>query len=383
MRGLAVMGALLVLSAGAGAQGQDLGDGNIQIHGFATQAFVASNNNNYLGMDTRSGSTGWTEAAVNLNDQVSDKLRAGIQLHYTRLGAFGGDDVDVDWALGDYRWKPWLGMRAGKVKIRWGLYNDTQDYDPGYLWSLLPEPVYAVDWRATNLSQLGMEVYGEVALGARLGRMEYSGYYGNYNYAANDGYMESFRESGLNFTAPPGGKTPGFDVRWATPVRGLKVGGSLMLYNASGNLTNGTFYQPLAYWPAYYGEYERGKFFGSGQYTKLVQYNTWTVAGAGTSVSPSDTRAWFAMGGYHVTEKLEAGAYYTHDVDVTGGQGSNPASYLRDWVASGRYDIDANFYAKLEGHYIDGNGVGFYGFDNPNGMKPRTAVVVAKVGFTF
>lgn len=102
------------------AMAQSFGDQEIQIHGFATQAIVTSNHNNYLGLDSRQGSPDWTKAAFNINDQVSDKLRVGVQLHYTRLGAFGSDDVNVDWALGDYKVNQWLGARVGKVIIRWG-----------------------------------------------------------------------------------------------------------------------------------------------------------------------------------------------------------------------------------------------------------------------
>jgi hypothetical protein len=64
-----------------------------QIHAFAPRSLVVSQNNNDLGMDTRSGSPAWTEAALNINDQVSDKLWVGVQRHYTRPGAFGVDDM--------------------------------------------------------------------------------------------------------------------------------------------------------------------------------------------------------------------------------------------------------------------------------------------------
>ncbi len=177
-------------------------DTGIQIHGFATQSFLRSDSNNYLGMDTSAGATSWTEAAVNLNDQVNDKLRVGVQFHYTRFGRFGGDSVAVDWALGDYKFNEWFGVRAGKVKIPWGLFNDTQDYDPGYMWSLLPEGIYGLDIRSTNLSQLGAEVYGKVELGPRLGSLKYDAYYGDYFYASDDGYAASFVQQGLNFPSP-------------------------------------------------------------------------------------------------------------------------------------------------------------------------------------
>jgi len=310
----ALIGAIVVALVTAAASAQNSGDQNLQIHGFATQAFVYSTNDNYLGMDTSSGSTAWTEAAINVNDQVTSKLRAGVQLHYTRLGAFGGDNISVDWAQGDYKVSRWIGLRAGKVKIRWGLYNDTQDYDPGYLWSLLPESIYGIDVRSTNLSQLGAEAYGKVPIGQKLGKLAYSLYYGDYFYASDDGSVANFSEQGLTFVNLPGGKTPGFDLRWETPFRGLKVGGSLMTYDAKGNLTNGTYFQPLAYWPTYYAQYEGGKFFASGQFMKLVQYQTVTLTGSAPSTSLSGSQGWFAMGGYHLTEKLEVGVYYTRSL---------------------------------------------------------------------
>ena len=196
-----------------------------QVHGFVTQGFVYSGGNNYLGMDTNSGSAGWTEGAVNINDQLTHRLRVGAQFHSTKLGQFGSWVPGVDWALADYRVNQWLGIRAGKVKIRWGLFNDTQDADPGYLWSLLPEPMYAVDWRTTNLSQLGAELYGRVRLGAGRGELGYSVYYGHYSYASNDGYMEGFKQSGIDFSKRPGASRDSIcagrhrlrDWRWADP----------------------------------------------------------------------------------------------------------------------------------------------------------------------
>jgi len=377
------IGAMALVLAAVPAKAQSIGDQDIQIHGFATQGYVVSNHNNYLAMDTRHGSPAWTEAAVNINDQVSDKLRAGMQFHYTRLGTFGGDDLSIDWALGDYKINQRLGVRAGKVKIRWGLFNDTQDYDPGYLWSMLPEPIYGIDIRATNLSQNGVELYGKVPLGKSRGKLAYSVYYGYYWFASNDGYMAALNAAGYVFPNQPGGKTPGFDLRWETPLRGLQLGGSLMMYNATGNMTNGTYVQPMAYWPTYYAQYNRKKIFASGQYMKLVQYQTFTVTGMEPATSGSDSRAWFAMGGYHLSDKAQAGAYYTRETIPSAGNNSDPANHFYDWAVSSRYDFNSSFYAKLEGHLINGNAAGFYGLNNLNGLTPKTDVLAAKIGFTF
>lgn len=352
-------------------------------HGFVTQSLIVGSGDNYLGMSTTCGSAAWTEAAANVNNQFTDNLRAGAQIHLMKLGQFGRWGTSVDWALVDFKARHYLGVRAGVVKIRWGLYNETQDADPGYLWSLLPEPMYAVDWRATNLSQTGAELYGSTNQLGSLGSLDYSLYYGHYYYSRHDGYMEGFRQSGLSFANQPGGKTPGFDLRWNTPAPGLMLGGSLMVYNANAKLMDGTFRQPLTYWPTYYAQLEHRKFWLAGQYMKLVQYTNTAVEGIGPSSSLSDTRAWFALAGYHVSGKLQAGVYYTRYIVASAHDPSDPANRYRDAVVSARYDFNSNFYLKLEGHRIDGTGLGFYAFDNPDGLKPRSHVVVAKLGFSF
>ena len=370
----------LVCGAASPVFGQDMS--NIQIHGFATQALLYSGSNNYLGMNTSQGSTGWTEAAINIVDQPSDQLRIGIQLHYTRLGIFGGDQPSVDWAMGDYRVKPWLGIRAGKVKIRWGLYNDTQDADPGYMWALLPESIYSIDDRATTLAQLGGELYGNVPVSKHWGTVVYSLYFGNYYYASDDGFQQGFKEAGINFATTPGGKTPGVDLRWKTPLKGLLVGASTQRVDAKGTLTNGTFRIPPYYSTTGYAQYDAHKIFLAYQYARTITHTDVEMTGLPPALSVEDSRTWFVMAGYHVTDKLQLGSYYSSELDAAAGDNSNPANFGRDWAISSRYDFNSFLYGKLEGHFINGNVSGFYDFDNPD-LKARTRLVVAKVGFVF
>src|SRR2546422_9848686 len=51
----------------------------IQIHGFATQGFLFSSNNNYLSMKSSEGSLEWTEGAVSFIDSLARKLRVGLR----------------------------------------------------------------------------------------------------------------------------------------------------------------------------------------------------------------------------------------------------------------------------------------------------------------
>ncbi len=97
---LAILVFLTVLSAGKLAA-QDWE--NIQIHGFATQGFLFSSQNNYLSMKSSEGSLQWTDGAISVTDSVTDKLRVGIQVHMYQLGQFGGPGIQVDWASGDYK----------------------------------------------------------------------------------------------------------------------------------------------------------------------------------------------------------------------------------------------------------------------------------------
>jgi len=112
---------------------------NLQIHGFATQGFLFTTNNNYLTMKSSSGSLQWTEGALNVTAPLSERLRVGMQLHMYQMGELGGPNVLVDWALGDYKVSDQLGFRGGKVKVPMGLFNDSQDVDSLFVWTLLPQ----------------------------------------------------------------------------------------------------------------------------------------------------------------------------------------------------------------------------------------------------
>ena len=73
------------------SQAQDfkLFDRDVQIHGFASQGFIYTNDNNWLTMNTSQGSGAFTEFGVNVSSSVTDKLRVGAQLYDRNLGRLG------------------------------------------------------------------------------------------------------------------------------------------------------------------------------------------------------------------------------------------------------------------------------------------------------
>jgi hypothetical protein len=358
---------------------QDLS--GIQIHGFATQGFLFSSHNNYLTMQSSSGSLQWTDGAVSFTDSLTSNLRVGIQLHMYQLGELGGPGVQVDWASGDYRVNDYLGFRAGKVKTALGLFNDSQDVDAVFLWILLPQSVYPVDNRSFFLSHDGGEVYGEFPLARRAGRVQYRGYAGEAVLDLHGGYLKQLADGGLVFTTAPGGKIYGGDLRWETPLQGLTLGSSAHVQAVNGAAPGGRIYIPSFLTTAEYAQFERGKFYFAGEYRREPANPVLTL---GPEVIPVafDERAWFAMGSYRLSEKVQLGTYYSHYFNKEANT-TLSANYSKDWALSGRYDFNSYFYGKIEAHFLHGTGLGYYQSTNPNGMKPNSDMLAAKIGFTF
>jgi len=358
---------------------QDLG--NLQIHGFATQGFLFSSANNYLTMPSSRGSLQWTEGAISLNDPLTDNLRVGMQVHMYQMGQIGGPRIAVDWASGDYQVNDRLGFRAGKIKIPMGLYNDAQDVDSVFLWTLLPQAIYPVDNRDYDLALLGAEVYGEQTLGARGGRVQYAAYYGESSLDSDGGYMLLLSEYGISFPHPPSGKDFGGDLRWVTPVRGLMVGASAQSQALDGTGPEGSLHLAPTFLDAFYAEWKKGKASFEAEYWRSPLYPLVTIGGQAVT-TPFDQRAWYGMASYQLTHKLQLGGYYSHYVNKEADT-SRPENYSNDWVISGRYDINQYFYGKVEGHFLRGTGLGYYTSTNPNGLEPNANMLAARVGFTF
>lgn len=363
----------------AQAFAQDLS--GFQFHGFVTQGFLFSTHNNYLTMQSSSGSLQWTDGAVSISDSVSDSLRIGIQLHMYQLGQLGGPNIQIDWASGDYQVNDHLGFRAGKVKTIVGLFNDSQDIDSVFLWALLPQGCYPADNEGFYLSHLGGDVYGHLPLGKRRGSLRYVGYLGEDYLPLDGGYVKQLADMGLQLTNEPSGKNFGGDLRWETPLTGLTLGYSPMVMTLDGASASGSLHVPSFLMTAQYAQFAKGKFSFAFEYDK-VPLNEFVTVASQTAAFPVDARSWYGMGQYHLTRKIEAGSYYSHYINKAMDT-SLPENYSKDWVISGRYDFNAYFYAKLEDHFLHGTGLGYYASTNPNGLKPNSNILAAKIGFSF
>jgi len=223
------------------AQEFKLFDRAVQVHGFASQGFVYTDDNNWLTMNTSQGSAAWTDFGLNMSSEVTDRLRIGAQGYDRNLGQLGQYHPSLDWAVADYRFKSWFGLRGGKVKTTLGLYNDTQDLDFLHTFALLPQSVYPIDLRDATIAHLGGDVYGNILLKHRLGGLSYTAYVGHRSDSRYSGYFYLASQFGIYYSRI-GGLQYGADLRWNTPLRGLLIGASRMNENVNGK---GTFSNPV------------------------------------------------------------------------------------------------------------------------------------------
>jgi len=406
-------GALAVLTFPTTVRAQEFKvfDRTVQIHGFASQGFVHTDDNNWLTMETSNiGSGQFTDFGANASTQITDSFRAGAQIYDRELGQLGRWHPELDWAYADYKFKPWLGVRGGKVKTVMGLYNDTQDLDFLHTFALLPQGVYSTDMRDSTLAHIGGDAYGTFALKKHLGKFSYTGYVGDQLQSIYGGYPYLLQIHGI-YIDHTGGLTYGGDLRWKTPVKGLLGGVS---YEGNHVRNTGQLNPSVAlggpdvmvpYWEQsrsqftkqIYGEYTRGNLRIDAEYRRF--WRDFTIFN-GQFLALIGTHAWYPSAAYRVNKRFEFGGYYSHfdEYWIVTAPGQieascecDPSRHIYDKVVTARFDLNMHWYAKAEGHFMNGNAAGnlpmypdgFYPQVNPNGLEPNTIGLVFKTGLNF
>ncbi|MGD0469347.1 MAG: hypothetical protein ABSA54_13300 [Terriglobales bacterium] len=386
-------------------------DREVAIHGFASQGFIYTNTNNWLTMNTSQGSAAFTDFGVNVSTSVTDKLRVGAQLYDRNLGQLGQYHPSLDWAVADYRFRSWFGIRGGKVKTTLGLYNDTQDLDFLRVFALLPQSVYPTDLRDATIAHLGGDVYGSLRLKHRLGDLSYTAYAGHRSDSIYSGYIYLASQYGLYYSRY-GGLQYGGDLRWNTPVKGLLIGVSRMNEDITGKATaknpssSGPAFFPesdrsKADWAnQFYGEYTVGRLRVDSEYRRFLHDEYFQAFGSVLLTNITDVRGWYVSGTYRVMKRFALGSYYSRYsiTTVSGGPDaiytsnhtdtSLPINHIYDKVVSARVDLKKFWNVKVEGHFMNGYGFctypdGFYPEVNPQGFKPNTNALVVKTEINF
>lgn len=136
---------------------------DIQFHGFISQAYISSNNDYAT---SNNGSFEFREIGFNMFWDISNDLSLVGGLLSRKYGDVDNGSIKLDYLLVDYNIYSSsmfdLGIRAGRVKNKMGLYNVARDMPTSHPGILLPPSNYFESFRDMLLSTDGVNLYTNV-----------------------------------------------------------------------------------------------------------------------------------------------------------------------------------------------------------------------------
>jgi hypothetical protein len=167
----------------------------LAIHGFFSQGYLYSTDYDYLA-NTSDGTFEYYEAGVALSTDINDCLWVGVQFFGRTLGKDGRNKVCIDWGLADYHPNDCFGIRFGKIRRPYGLFNEVLDIDAARTFVLLPSSVYLEELRQYGIAHLGASCYGKFEL-PYCTSLEYEFYVGSLQIHAGDRIIRESIDSRL------------------------------------------------------------------------------------------------------------------------------------------------------------------------------------------
>ena len=138
---------------------------SMQIHGFLSQGFLHTSDNDLFGHSDDNISVDFRELGLNGSWRVIPELQLALQIVWRNAGQTDKSDLRVDYGVVDYNYysseSTSLGIKAGRVPTPLGLYNDTRDVSSTRPSILLPQSIYFDRNRNLALSADGGYLYAE------------------------------------------------------------------------------------------------------------------------------------------------------------------------------------------------------------------------------
>lgn len=389
---------ILLLSAAPSAMA---GLEGVDVHGFASQGYMASTEYNYITPSLK-GSWAMSEYAVNIGKDLNENLRVGVQFFARNLGDLGQNEVGVDWAFGDYRVNDWLGIRGGRVKMPYGFYNETADFDHVRTSVLMPQSVYDLRMRDFRIAVNGINPYGYLDLESG-GSLEYSALLGFVSHPKEGSFAKFFLAMGglLQYRGMENEHTIAGQIIWNTPLEGLRIGHTINHYKSGLTLELDPMtaaymgVDPVQQFPVDDMNFNTSSVeFSYGNVTLAGEYNNWKGAFSNDYFGfQVDWENWYAQGSYRVNPWMEMGTYYSvHYENRKDREGKaydpNFKGWQKDLALSLRFDVSPNMIFKLEGHRMDGV-ASVFNFENeaayadPSSMEQNWYIFASKVSFVF
>ncbi len=386
----------------------DLESWGIDIHGFISQGYLCSSSHNYLAKNSKGGSFNFNEIGINFGKELNEKLRIGIQLISRDLGGLYNNNIEIDWAYADYRWRDWLGIRAGILKVPMGLYHETRDIDILRTFVLLPSAVYHEPYREFNMGLSGVGIYGAIHMGSA-GSLDYVAEVGAMDQDADDSGISKVYADDLNRVMPFISDFVITEVdieecyvgslQWRT-LWGFRFGATLNLtsYTAEGIDSTAGISGVLDTYDnrmfTYSAEYTWENLVLAAEYWNNKSETKSRFTGVPTSDSTMEIEGYYVSASYRVTDWLELGTYYSmywpnardHEGDDVVNAPDHKA-WSEDIALATRIDINEYWTLKLEGHRINGTGA-ILGSENGGSTTAtfsdqRWWMFAAKMTFSF
>ena len=373
---------------------------NLSINGYLSVGYIDSRHNNFLG-ESLDGSFQLNEFALTTNYVFNDKLRFGLQLLSRDVGMEGNNDIIIDWAVIDYQWRDWLGLRLGKVKLPIGLYNQSRDIDFLRPLVFLPQSIYDENKRMLVAAANGGSVYGNFSFGDK-GDLEYQAYAGRVDYHNDSGQARGI-ELLVQRTANQKGLGPVTDFN---AENDYVYGGSLMYYPPLDNLRFGVSYFTgetdfdfmVGGKKGYASGHNKDFIVLSMEYAPpdwrlSVEYTEYTGDRKvlGKDIPDGRSQGGYVQLCYHILDQLIVSGFY--DVFYTDKRDQDGDKYVaqgmprylawrKDFGLGLRWDITSQWLVKAEHHWLSGAALGLPIY-NPQGVEEDWSYFVLKTSFNF
>jgi hypothetical protein len=335
----------------------------IQIHGFLTQGFFHSSDNNVYGQSDDGISPGLTEIGLNVNYQPLDRLRFAAQGLYRRAGDVDRGSVRLDYGLADLTLFEYdsgkVGIRGGRIKNPFGLYNETRDVAFTHPTILLPQGIYFDRSRSLMLSADGGSFYAEQRTG-----------FGDFSFKFNVGMLSNDLNEiktvllgkqnvhGAFETKPAIATQLSYELNGGEYVFAISYMDMEFDFNPDPGepLSKSTSHiQPLLFSAQYNGE----KFTLTSEYEyRWNNFGRFAEQG-GKFISES----WYLEGSYRILPELQATVRYdAFSMDASDRDGNNAVAlkfprhvaFAQDWVAGLRWDITSSWMVRADYHRVHG-----------------------------
>ena len=308
-------------------------------------------------------------------------MTLGIQLFSMDFGDSGNSEIVVDWAVADYAWQEWLGVRVGKLKTPFGLYNEIRDIDATRTGILLPESVYS----SAKLRSLMVGVDGIAAYGYSPFGFSYTLQYGHLDDQKIKDY--GFDTDGRVIDQASMESVIATQVLWEQPwdlpfVDTFILGIShwrineLKTYRESSDAFGPgpeTEYSVTATLPTltqdvFSLQYSFSKFTFTAEYITSQVKTSIDYAGINGDTLPDMARfntgihpatnvavGYYVMASYRLTDYYELAGTYSESIGDKENR-NNSDNFIKDFVFSSRFDINGHWLLKAEVHCIHGFG---------------------------